>query len=104
MKTDIHPKMNNVIFIDSSTGDEFVTKSTLTSKETKEVDGVTYYVVHLEVSSKSHPFYIANNSVDTQGRVDKFRKKWKWPKNFKKHAKTNKNTQQFNSGPRKLGL
>ena len=81
MKTDIHPKMNNVIFIDSSTGDEFVTKSTLTSKETKEVDGVTYYVVHLEVSSKSHPFYTGKQTlVDTQGRVDKFRKKMEMAK------------------------
>lgn len=76
MKTDIHPKMNNVIFIDSTTGDEFVSKSTLTSKDTKEVDGVTYYVVNLEVSSKSHPFYTGKQTlVDTQGRVDKFRKK-----------------------------
>jgi len=90
MKTDIHPKMNNVIFIDSSTGDEFVTKSTLTSKETKEVDGVTYYVVHLEVSSKSHPFYTGKQTlVDTQGRVDKFRKKMEMAKKLQE-ARQNK--------------
>ena len=90
MKTDIHPKMNKVIFIDSSTGDEFVTKSTLTSKETKEVDGVTYYVVHLEVSSKSHPFYTGKQTlVDTQGRVDKFRKKMEMAKKLQE-ARQNK--------------
>ncbi len=81
MKTDIHPQMNNVIFVDSTTGDEFVSKSTLTSSETREVDGVTYYVVHIEVSSKSHPFYTGKQTlVDTQGRVDKFRKKMEMAK------------------------
>jgi large subunit ribosomal protein L31 len=81
MKTDIHPKMNKVIFIDSATGDEFVTNSTLTSGETREVNGETHYVVHLEVSSKSHPFYTGKQTlVDTQGRVDKFRKKMEMAK------------------------
>ena len=90
MKTDIHPQMNNVLFIDSTTGDEFVSKSTLTSKETKEVDGVTYYVVHLEVSSKSHPFYTGKQAlVDTQGRVDKFRKKMEMAKKLQE-ARQNK--------------
>jgi large subunit ribosomal protein L31 len=90
MKTDIHPKMNKVIFIDSVTGDEFVSTSTLTSKETREVDGETYQVVTLEVTSKSHPFYTGKQTlVDTQGRVDKYRKKMEMAKKLQE-ARQNK--------------
>lgn len=90
MKTDIHPKMNKVIFIDSVTGDEFVSTSTLTSKETREIDGETYQVVTLEVTSKSHPFYTGKQTlVDTQGRVDKFRKKMEMAKKLQE-ARQNK--------------
>ena len=90
MKTDIHPKMNKVIFIDSVTGDEFVSTSTLTSKETREVDGETYQVVTLEVTATSHPFYTGKQTlVDTQGRVDKFRKKMEMAKKLQE-ARQNK--------------
>ena len=90
MKTDIHPKMNKVIFVDSVTGDEFVSTSTLTSKETREIDGETYQVVTLEVTSKSHPFYTGKQTlVDTQGRVDKFRKKMEMAKKLQE-ARQNK--------------
>jgi large subunit ribosomal protein L31 len=88
MKTDIHPKMNKVIFVDSVTGDEFVSTSTLTSKETREIDGETYQVVTLEVTSKSHPFYTGKQTlVDTQGRVDKFRKKMEMAKKLQEARK-----------------
>ena len=39
MKSDIHPKYHTVMFIDSATGTEWTTRSTITSKETREVDG-----------------------------------------------------------------
>ncbi len=88
MKTDIHPKLNKVIFVDSVTGDEFVSTSTLTSKETREIDGETYQVVTLEVTSKSHPFYTGKQTlVDTQGRVDKFRKKMEMAKKLQEARK-----------------
>jgi len=88
MKTDIHPKLNKVIFVDSVTGDEFVSTSTLTSKETREIDGETYQVVTLEVTSKSHPFYTGKQTlVDTQGRVDKFRKKMEMAKKLQEAKK-----------------
>ena len=88
MKTDIHPKMNKVIFVDSVTGDEFVSTSTLTSKETREIDGETYQVVTLEVTSKSHPFYTGKQTLlDTQGRVDKFRKKMEMAKKLQEARK-----------------
>ena len=39
MKADIHPAYGKVIFIDSATGDEWTTRSTMKSKETREVVG-----------------------------------------------------------------
>ena len=42
-------------------------------KETIEIDGVTYPLVKIEISSSSHPFYTGKAKlVDTAGRVDKF--------------------------------
>jgi len=76
MNKDIHPKVNPVIFIDSSSGTEFVTTSTLTSDETREIDGVTYYVCRIEISSASHPFYTGKQIfVDSARRVEKFHEK-----------------------------
>jgi len=74
MKAEIHPKVNAVVFIDSSTKAEFATLSTLTSEETKKINGVEHFVIHVDVSSASHPFYTGEKMlVDTAGRVDKFR-------------------------------
>ena len=39
MKEGIHPDYHKVLFVDTATGDEWVTRSTLTSKEKREVDG-----------------------------------------------------------------
>ena len=39
MQEGIHPEYYPVVFIDVSTGDEIVTKSTKKSGETKEIDG-----------------------------------------------------------------
>ena len=56
----------------------FITRSCAPSKETITVDGVEYPVVKLEVSSYSHPFFTGKMKfVDTAGRVDKFRNKYK---------------------------
>ena len=74
MKADIHPKLNPVVFVDSSCGAEFVTTSTLTSDKTKKINGVDHYVISIEISSASHPFFTGKQTlVDTAGRVDKFR-------------------------------
>ena len=74
----IHPTLNPVIFIDEDTKSEIVSKSTLTSDETREVDGVKYFIIRLDVTSFSHPFFTGEmRFVDRQGRVDKFIQKWK---------------------------
>jgi large subunit ribosomal protein L31 len=78
MKQGIHPKYETVVFQDMQTGSKYLTKSTMTSKETiKWEDGNTYPVVKVEVSSASHPFYTGQKMfVDTAGRIDKFNKKY----------------------------
>jgi large subunit ribosomal protein L31 len=74
MKKELHPKnYREVVFKDMSNEDVFVTRSTIHTKETIELDGVTYPLVKLEISSTSHPFYTGKAKlVDTAGRVDKF--------------------------------
>lgn len=57
MKDNIHPKLNKVVFLDVMSGAEFVTTSTLRSEETKKIDGVEHFVIRVETSSASHPFY-----------------------------------------------
>lgn len=90
MKTDIHPKLNPVVFVDSSTGAEFVTTSTLTSEKTKKIGGVDHFVISVDISSASHPFYTGKQTlVDTAGRVDKFRARQEAAKKLKEaHEKT----------------
>ena len=77
MKAEIHPEYREVLFIDSATGEEGVCRSTMNSEDMKEVDGKTLPVVKLEISSASHPFWTGQmREVDTDGRVDRFRKRY----------------------------
>ncbi|HUD04235.1 MAG TPA: type B 50S ribosomal protein L31 [Candidatus Paceibacterota bacterium] len=76
MKTDIHPKgYRQVIFRDNSTDARFLIGSVIPSKETaKWTDGKEYPLVHIEISSASHPFYTGADSIlDSGGRVEKFK-------------------------------
>jgi len=76
MKSDIHPKnFRPVIFHDNSSGARFLASSVMASKETdKWTDGKEYPLVHVEISSASHPFYTgADTVIDTAGRVEKFK-------------------------------
>ena len=74
MKKDIHPtNYRPVVFKDMSNDEIFISRSTVNARETIEVDGVTYPLVKLEITSSSHPFYTGKQKlVDTAGRVDKF--------------------------------
>lgn len=75
MKTGIHPTSNPVIFVDDAAGQELITTSTITSRETRDIDGVSYFVIHCDVTSFSHPFFTGEmRFVDRQGRVDRFQK------------------------------
>ncbi len=75
MQTDIHPKMHPVVFRDASAGKDFFAYSTATSEEKETVKGTEYYVIHLDVSSASHPFFTGKQKlVDTSGRVERFKR------------------------------
>ena len=77
MKSEIHPDYHNVIFVDSATGSEWTTRSTLTSKETRDLDGEEVPVVRLEISSVSHPFWTGKmRELDADGKIDRFRKRY----------------------------
>lgn len=64
MKTDIHPKYDEIT-VTCSCGNNFKTRSTLSRALT------------VEVCSECHPFYTGKQKiVDTAGRVEKFRQKY----------------------------
>ena len=78
MKKDIHPSdYRPVVFKDMSNDEIFISRSTANSRETIEVEGVTYPLIKLEITNTSHPFYTGKQTlVDTAGRVDKFRNRY----------------------------
>ncbi len=66
MKADIHPAYNDVAVV-CSCGNKFTTRSTIGKPE-----------LHVEVCAECHPFYTGTQKiVDTAGRVEKFRNKYK---------------------------
>ena len=80
MKKDIHPTdYRYIVFKDMSNDYAFLTKSTAKTKETIVwEDGKEYPLFKLEISNQSHPFYTGKMKlVDSAGRVDKFRNKYK---------------------------
>jgi len=77
VKPGIHPEYRKVLFIDSATGDEWVTRSTIASNEMREVDGEQIPVVKLEISSFSHPFWTGKmRELDADGKIDRFRRRY----------------------------
>ena len=78
MKKDIHPSnYREVVFKDMSNEEIFITRSTVASKETIEVEGKTYPLVKLEITSSSHPYFTGKQKlVYTAGRVDKFMQRY----------------------------
>lgn len=63
MKTGIHPKYNTATKVTCACGNTFNTGST-----TDEI--------HVEICSVCHPFWSGEEKVlDTQGRVDRFKKR-----------------------------
>jgi large subunit ribosomal protein L31 len=77
MKPEIHPDYHKVIFVDSATGSEWVSRSTATSKEMRALEGEQVPVIRLEISSISHPFWTGKmRELDTDGKIDRFRKRY----------------------------
>ena len=77
MRADIHPDYRFVVFRDVSCDFEFLTRSTINTRETCEYDGTEYPMVKIDISSASHPFYTGTQKIlDTEGRVDRFYRKY----------------------------
>ncbi|MBV6271469.1 type B 50S ribosomal protein L31 [Alcaligenaceae bacterium CGII-47] len=74
MKEGIHPEYRDVVFLDQQTGNKFISRSTLNSREKIEIDGTSYPLFKCDVTSESHPFYTgAQTRIVETGRVEKFR-------------------------------
>jgi large subunit ribosomal protein L31 len=79
MKKEIHPDTYRMVaFKDMSNEHTFITRSCVNTRETITIDGVEYPLYKVEISNTSHPFYTGKMKlVDTAGRVDKFRSRYK---------------------------
>lgn len=63
MKANLHP-IYQKLTVKCACGNEFETRSTSNN-------------VHVEICAKCHPYYTGKQRlIDTQGRVDRFRKKY----------------------------
>jgi large subunit ribosomal protein L31 len=78
MRQGIHPDYHRVVFQDNTSGQAFLTRSTVSSERTIEwADGNTYPLVNVDVSSTSHPFWTGTQRVlDTAGQVEKFHRRY----------------------------
>lgn len=78
MKKEKHPDYQEVLFVDSATGKKFVCGTTLKPEAKEKHEGKEYPVCYLPISSTSHPLFTGSQQfVDTEGRVDKFLKKYR---------------------------
>ena len=72
-----HENYREVAFQDSVTSKMFVVRSTVTTEKTTTIEGKEYPLYPLAVSAYSHPFFTGEERlVDTEGRIDKFKKKY----------------------------
>jgi len=73
MKKDIHPNYRDVLFVDSSTGIQFVCGSSVKTEATGTYEGKEYPLCNLSTSSYSHPYFTGSNKMlDAEGRIGKF--------------------------------
>ena len=80
MKKGIHPESYRLVVLKDVSNDyAFLSRSTADTKDTITwEDGKEYPLVKLEISNMSHPFYTGKmKMVDTAGRIDKFRTRYK---------------------------
>jgi large subunit ribosomal protein L31 len=78
MKAGIHPNYRYVVFQDTSSGDKFLTRSTIETNETVTwEDGNEYPLAKVEISAFTHPFFTGQMKiVDTAGRVERFERRY----------------------------
>ena len=78
MKPGIHPDYRYVVFQDTSSGDTFLTRSTIETSDTITwEDGNEYPLAKVEISAFTHPFFTGQMKiVDTAGRVERFERRY----------------------------
>ena len=77
VKTEIHPKLNPVAFVDVSSGRKYLTVSTMRSSKVETIGDIEYQVVIRDITADSHPAFTGEKRfVDTAGRVEKFQSKF----------------------------
>jgi large subunit ribosomal protein L31 len=75
MKEKIHPNYYPVVFVDGE--HEVISKSTVKSGKTREIEGVTHYIIETAISSYTHPFWTGQTRMlDTAGRVERFNRRY----------------------------
>lgn len=78
MKEKTHPKYEKIVVVCTSCGNQFLSGSTKVSKEKMEFEGKEYPVLKVEICSNCHGFFTGKNQViDSAGRIEKFKKKYK---------------------------
>ncbi|MGH8907738.1 MAG: type B 50S ribosomal protein L31 [Egibacteraceae bacterium] len=78
MKDGIHPDYRPVVFLDTSSGYAFLTRSTIATSATIEwQDGHTYPLAKVDISNVSHPFSTGRvKIVDSAGRVERYHRRY----------------------------
>jgi len=77
MKKNQHPQYQDVLFVDSASGKKFVCGTTATSDQTEMFEGKELPVIVVPISAASHPFFVGGKQfVDTEGRVERFQKRY----------------------------
>lgn len=77
MKKEGHPTLNPVVFVDTTTGKRYVSRSTMKSNQTELIDGEEHFVVQCSVTADSHPVFTGEKRlIDTAGRIDKFKQRY----------------------------
>ncbi len=75
MKANTHPATFPVLFVDGE--HEWAGVSTIKGNETRVIDGIEHYVVPVEISAFTHPFFTGQKRiVDSAGRVEKFMRRY----------------------------
>ena len=74
MKAEIHPAYD-VVTVNCACGNSFQTRSTHKGD------------IHVEICSNCHPFFTGKQKlIDTAGRVERFRKRYKGPQGRSQHC------------------
>ena len=75
MKQNAHPKVFPVLYVDGA--HEWTGNSTHKTNSTRKIEGVDHFVINVEISAFTHPFYTGQKRlVDTAGRVEKFMRRY----------------------------